>query len=248
MNADPSRVIGSAAKDWTGWFRVGINRPASEEEADELRESKRRLEAGLNRVRARWRQAPGEKFDAWFEDEAAAHGDASILDYVQAANTIRVGTPTPNSFPNNSFRLISDVLFRLEAAGIQSAEQLAKAREFFASSIFRQIPVVRIGSAMWAGLAHCFRNRQAENPSAFNDIAAISTYLPFCDAMFLDKECANLLTSNPVMTRVAHKAQIFSLQTKDNFLSYLKGIEASAPDGHLEKVHAVYGKFWLRTF
>ena len=256
FNLDATSVVkGRVITDWDGWFRFSANLPISEEAtAIELRESKQRLENGLGLVIARWQNEPGKSFDDWCEEEVGANGDALLggwLEYGQLADAVVRGSQPTDSLPplNYAVRLVSQILHRLEIAGVKETERLAKAREYFASPIFRQIPVVNIGAAMWAGLAHRFRGGQKNwKPSIANDIIGISTYLPFCDAMFMEKECANLLTTNPVMKHVVYKTKVFSLRTKDNFLSYLKEIETSAPNDHVERVHAVYGKFWALPF
>ena len=121
---------------------------------------------------------------------------------------------------------------------------------FFHSSIFSQIPVVSIGATMWAGLAHRFHNGQKDwKPSIANDITAISTYLPFCDAMFLENECANLLTTNPVKGRIGYKTRDFFVADKRGISLLLeRSRNVGNPGTSLEMVHEVYGKFWPIPF
>ncbi len=257
INLNPARavIVGSAVTDWDDVFRVSAEWPANEEEmANELRSSRERLRDGLKPVIARWQQDPDKKFADWYAGEIAANGEALIhcwSEYDQTAAAVYRGELPADSFPNLNYavRLVLEIFHRLKMPEVQNAERLAKAREFFASNIFRQIPIVSIGAAMWAGLAHRFHSGQKKwEASIANDITAISTHLPFCDAMFLENECANLLTSEPVKKHIIYKARIFSLQTKDKFLTYLKEIEASAALEHLEKVQEVYGKFWTLPF
>lgn len=256
VNLDATRVVaGGAITEWDGWFRISANLPVNEDAIiDKLRAGKVHLKDGLKSVIARWQQEPNKKFDDWYAEEVAANGEALIrcwFEYEQAATAVYRSELSADSFPNLNYavRLVLEIFHRLKMPEAQNAERLAKAREFFASSIFRQIPVVSIGAAMWAGLAHRFHNGQKEwEVSIANDITAISTHLPFCDAMFLEKECANLLTSEPVKKHITYKAQIFSLKNKDEFLTYLQEIETSAPKEHLEKVQELYGKFWAKPF
>ncbi|MEJ0089193.1 MAG: hypothetical protein WDM80_05505 [Limisphaerales bacterium] len=255
-NLDPAKVMTDGAiTEWDDWFRISANWPVSEEAlANELRTGKALLEGGLKPVIARWQQQPDKRFDDWYAEEIAANGEALIrcwCEYAQTATAVCAGKLPADSFPNLNYavRLVSEILLRLEAAGVQSAERFPKAREFFASSIFRQIPIVSIGAAMWAGLAHRLNNGQKKwKVSMADDITAISTHLPFCDVMFLEKECANLLASEPVKKHITYKTQVFSLKNKDEFLAYLKEIETSATKEHLEKIQELYGKFWAMPF
>ena len=211
IDLDPAKIIaGGVITDWDGWLRISVNLPVNEEAiANEFRESKKHLYNELANLKARWQHEPNKKFDDWYAEEVAAHGEALIR----------------------------------KMTGVQNA------REFFASSIFRQIPVINIEAVMWAGLAHRFQNGMKDwKVSIVNDILAISAHLPVCDAMFLEKECANLLTNAPVKKHITYKTQIFSLQNKDKFLAYLKAIETSATKEHRERVQELYGKFWLMPF
>ncbi|MGA2853701.1 MAG: hypothetical protein ABSE90_06195 [Verrucomicrobiota bacterium] len=240
INLDPAKIVADGAiTDWDGWFRISANLQINENAlANELRKSKEHLHDGLAKAIVRWQQEPNNKFADWYAEEVTAHGEALIRHWHEF---------DPAADLNSAIRLALEIFHRLEMAGVQNAEQ--KAREFFASSIFRQIPVVNIEAAMWAGLAHRFQNRKKEwKVSIVNDIIAISTHLSFCDAMFLDKECADLLRNEPVKKHIVYKTQIFSLKEKDEFLAYLKKIETSAPKEHMEKVQELYGKFWLMPF
>jgi len=62
-----------------------------------------------------------------------------------------------------------------------------------------------------------------------NDVRAISTYAPYVDAMFVDRECAALLAEHRLAQDLEYKARIFSLTNGQAFLDYLAEIEAATP-------------------
>jgi hypothetical protein len=249
FNPDPAEVLTEGAlADWDGWFRPSVNLSVSEEAVTtELSSSLQSLHKGLDVVIGRWKQEHDKKFNDWYAEEIAAHGEAVIRSWSECIqNAASFGALPINSVPELSAlnRLALTIFQRLEKAGFTGEARVVKAQKFFASQVFQQIPVVNIGAAMWAGLAHNFSgNKKAWKESIANDIIAVSTYLPFCDAMFLENECAQLLTTNPVRRHVDYKTKIFSLKTKDKFIAYLKEIEMSAPPEHMEKVQEVYGQF-----
>jgi hypothetical protein len=79
----------------------------------------------------------------------------------------------------------------------------------------------------------------------WNDIVAISSFLPYCDAMFLDNECAALLGEEPLRTKLAgFKTRIFSCRTGENFLQYLSDLEKDAGPEHMSVIDNVYGSNW----
>jgi transcription elongation factor Elf1 len=74
-----------------------------------------------------------------------------------------------------------------------------------------------------------------------NDVKAISAYAPYLDAMFVDKECATLLTEGRPRDELVYRARIFSLNTQSEFIDYLTAIEANASDEVRHFAKIVYG-------
>lgn len=71
----------------------------------------------------------------------------------------------------------------------------------------------------------------------------ISTVIPYCDAAFIDRECHTLLSEQPVSVRVGYGIRFFSHRNKEEFVTYLEGIETSATPEHLALLDTVYGTF-----
>ncbi len=71
----------------------------------------------------------------------------------------------------------------------------------------------------------------------------VSSLLPYCDVMFLDKECAAHLHEAPTRDLLDRfSTAIYSLSSLDEFKEYLEGIERSAPQDHLDLVDEFYGR------
>ena len=79
------------------------------------------------------------------------------------------------------------------------------------------------------------------NKGLMNDVRAISCYAPYVDAMFIDKECAQLLRERPLIDDLEYKVRIFSLVQPDAFLSYLDEIENATPPAVREFAARIYG-------
>jgi hypothetical protein len=86
----------------------------------------------------------------------------------------------------------------------------------------------------------CGQRRPIE-PGILNDFTAIATYGPYVDAMFVDKECAELLTHGRLRADLTLKAKIFSLQTRDEFLHYMTDLAESATKEVRDFAKKVYG-------
>ena len=85
------------------------------------------------------------------------------------------------------------------------------------SPIFDKIPFVKISSLLLTGIARKALSGQVEPPDQgmANDLFIISHYLPYCDAMFIDNECAALLSENPIRAQLnEYGSKMFSLNTE----------------------------------
>lgn len=123
--------------------------------------------------------------------------------------------------------------------------------EFSRSEQVRLMPQLM----MWAALFAAFnvelsegRSPKEVRPSLYFDFVGISAYLPYCDAFFVDRECARFLDMGRVHGVVPWETRIFTIDTKDEFLAYLDEIEDGAPPGQVELVEKVYGLDWLTPF
>jgi hypothetical protein len=122
----------------------------------------------------------------------------------------------------------------------QSHAAVLKFREWPAN---RQLPTHKIFAYLMAALGWKISCGQRRPIAAgiLNDFTAIATYGPYVDAMFVDKECAELLTHGSLRADVTLKAKIFSLQTRDDFLHYLSGLADSTAKEVRDFATELYG-------
>lgn len=116
-----------------------------------------------------------------------------------------------------------------------------------------EIPQIRISSVMFAGWAHRAANGKKNPPKSTADIQFISSYLPYCDALFVDKESAILLREFPKATppkfRLAEfNARIFSLANKEQFLDYLDQLVADIPTEQMEALKDMEGEDYGKPY
>ena len=116
-----------------------------------------------------------------------------------------------------------------------------------------EIPQIRISSVMFAGWAHRAANGKKNPPKSTTDVQFISSYLPYCDALFVDKESAILLREfpkgAPSKFRLAEfNARIFSLANKEQFLDYLDQLVADIPAEQMEVLKDVEGEDYGKPY
>src|SRR5207245_5305076 len=119
--------------------------------------------------------------------------------------------------------------------------------QFLFSDAAFDAPANNISALLMAAIARKAANGQKRPPSAgmWNDVTAIATFFPYCDAMFLDNECAGLLREEPLRSKLAKfGTKTFSSKTGDAFLQYLADLEKQAGEAHVQRVADVYGEDW----
>lgn len=107
----------------------------------------------------------------------------------------------------------------------------------------KEMPFGRILAYMFAALGGQVKagRKKGVSPGFVNDVEAVAAYAPFVDAMFIDKECALLLTQGRPGKELDFRARIFSLTNRDEFLDYLRGLEAQANGEMRRNAKIIYG-------
>ncbi len=115
--------------------------------------------------------------------------------------------------------------------------------EFMSWEGLEHIPSHRISAYLFAALARRYANGQTRPPSrgTLNDFTAIATYGPYVDAMFLDRECATLLSEEPLKSELSLSCQIFSVSSGEEFIEYLDQLILQTPPDVKNKAQEIYG-------
>jgi hypothetical protein len=179
-----------------------------------------------------WRADRRVSFDVYFDVQVATAAEAKLA-----------GWPFSDLF--RSLRR------QLEARAVPQTDHARRVAEFLRSQAFAEVPSVRINAALWAALADEIVSNRAGQPSGgmVQDIQAISHFLHYSDALFVDKQCQRLLCESPAAERLpVPRARVFSIANRDEFMRFLDEIEQEAPPGHRELVVRVYGEQRLEPF
>lgn len=130
-----------------------------------------------------------------------------------------------------------------EERGVPTSESAKTVSDFWDWPGNEQLPVHKISAYMFAALARKIASGQKRRPTKgmFNDINAIATYGPYVDAMFLDNECAQMLSEYPLSSDLNIRAKIFSTRSGDAFLEYLRSLQSAASPLVCRKAAEIYG-------
>jgi hypothetical protein len=223
---NPERVTSGGLDDWQGRLIVSVSSCYRPERVDAIRRDRDRHHAALAE---------------WFE-QCRARIQKS---FQYAFNIERDGCR--DGLLRSGCGWIHDVL---KAHGVNDAEVGDQTLAFLNSDIFRDTPFNRISTRLFAMIAYRAANGQKRplGRGISNDIDVVSSLMPYCDAMFIDNECRGLLSNIPKKYALGYTTRIFSRSNGDEFLDYIKSIEAAADPTILREVRAVYGDDWLIPF
>jgi len=257
LDLDVHSVVSGNINDWQDKFLISINFPEEQDWIEELRKTREKTHKGLTQVFKRWQTEGNRTFQDWHEEESVASGRVILQNYFShlarfselSAGRIK---PTINDlFPPSSVTLVYSIRKIFQKAGIKDSDIWPKIIEYLTSPSLKDVPFIRISSMLYAALARkaASGRKKPPNQGMANDIEVISLLLPYCDAMFMDNECRAYLTERPLSESVdCYHTEIFSQNTKEEFLQYLNTIESGATKEHLKKIREVYGESWSEPY
>ena len=256
LNLDVHSIVHGKINAWQDRLIISVNLHYGEDWIDDLRKIREKTHKGLSEVFKRWQSEKNKTFDDWFNEESMAFGRVTLqiyLNYLKRFAEISAGyiEPTVNDIlPPPSVILIHSIHDALRKAGVQNSDIWRKTVEYLTSPSLKNVPFIKISSMLYASLARKAAAGRKKPPTQglANDIAFISVLLPYCDAMFIDKECHSYLKEKPLSDAIDYGTKVFSLNNKEEFLEYLDEIEMKASREHLEKVNEVYGETWRTPY
>ena len=143
-----------------------------------------------------------------------------------------------------------EVDLSLEEEGVSEDDRLQDTVRFLYSGQALCAPENHLGALLHASLAwRAICGQGCPSRGTPNDIAFIAAYLPYCDAMFIDNEFAQLLSEGRLAAAANdYPTKIFSTRSRDDFLEYLHELEADAEPAHLDIVTRTYGETWTQPY
>lgn len=251
-----SDVIDGDLNGWQRRINVSVDFEHSENMVEQIRIEREQIHGGLIEEFKLWQTDNGMSFNDWDKHYKKDYGKFILthyekfirkcINYENGDKTITVKDLIPSEYVVLRFLVKNEFL----KAGVDKNQTDSKLIEYFSSEDFMNLPIVKISSMLLASLAGKAASGQKRPPSRgmFDDTEFISILLPYCDAMFLDKECHTFLSQDPLKLAHNYNTDIFSLNTKDDFMEYLDNIESSASSTHLNEVRNVYGEDWPKPF
>lgn len=250
-------TINGKIDEWQNWYQISLNTRVNPGLTSELRETREKMYRGFLSVHEKWRTEGHRNFAYWLREEQLALGTVlkeRLASRLAQEFQIRTGQRERTiedlwSLMDETSRLLFDLIAVPREAGADESESLKKTWACLESEAFGDVPFVKISSHLFAALARrAPRRKKPPNGHPYNDVDMLSAYLPYCDAMFVDREMHGLLDEPPLKTALNFGTKVFSLRSKREFLNHLDQIENSASAEHLAKVREIYGDGWEKPY
>lgn len=224
----------------------------------QIREDKSKTFDLFKLALTRWSTEKGKDFNYWYAEELSQWKWLLVDSYKKQINDMinymfapAAGNPSA-LFPTTFYLTFKEIMDQLKRRTKSQSEYEEKLNQFLDSKSVEKVPYIRIISMIFATVAHRLSsgNMKVEKikQSFFTDANLAATLLPFCNAIFLEKQMAGFLRDAPLKNVLKEMPRVFSLSSQDEFLDYLDGLERSASQDHKNAVQEVYGSDWGRAY
>ena len=261
---NPERITNGGLHRWHGRIRVSVSMNHPPKEVRALRQRRTRLHESLSRWFEECRQRSDKTFEHALKIEQAGYRDVLLETYRQRETgqtellrQVEAATGEPYPFePESPVSLVGGpgndlsyvILESLKHRGVANSDMGERLSAFLSSKHFQEMPINKTSTRLFALIAHDAATHQKTPPDegAANDIDLVSAYLPYCDAMMIDKRTRLMLERGKYAAN--YRCRLFSRNTGDPFLDYLKSIESEADPMIPALVRATYGEDWLKPY
>ena len=216
---------------WLERQQVGLQVEIDPREIDEQRARRAAAEPALQAIVDEWRRQEGRSFADRWDEQLRKFGPALLpLLPLGDTRTLLVGALSDRGVPPDQWQ--------------GAIETFLTGEEVMA------VPFARLACGLFAALGWQAARDQgtAVDRGTCNDVQAIATYAPYCDAMLVDRRCRRLLMETSLREQLPDGLRVFDVRTIDELEVWLDDVEADAPEGHVELVRRVYGDDWLKPY
>ncbi|MDE2945347.1 MAG: hypothetical protein OXT63_14245 [Gemmatimonadota bacterium] len=252
-------VVRGRLDRWSEQLLLTVNMGHFPGEIENRRKSRRRAHEVLQQFWDRRASQSQRSFEQLFQEERRGVAVAALQAFVvhverwqgMTTDHEEISDPLQLFMPGWLVQLVSWVLYRLGESGVPHDDQLQQAAKFLHSEQALSAPENDLGALLYASLGWRAAHGQKSVPGQGtpNDIQFIAAYLPYCDAMFIDNEFAQLLSEGRLAEAVSRfSARIFCYRSRDDFLAYLKELEEEADSAHVSLVTRTYGETWTEPY
>ncbi|MDD9868600.1 MAG: hypothetical protein OXU50_01720 [Gammaproteobacteria bacterium] len=263
FDLSPENIFsGRKLHDWVVDMRVSVNRGPFPGEIEKQQVSNMRVRADLQDVWDKWQSQKDVKFAERVREEASDFWPTLKREMVKFSikqRQLNEKIATGEAYDIDDvllplpLKVLADLTEVAEKKGLEGEEVIDVLDRYMKDTdAFLEVPKIRIGAVMFSGLAHRAVSGKRHPPKSTVDIGFISSYLPYFDALFVDKESASLLKelpkdTPPYLRLQEFPAKVFSLNNKDDFLDYLTQLIAEVPESQIKILKDMCGESYAKS-
>ena len=245
----------------TGWLpriTVSVDLGTLPGELEQVRENRQESADGLAHVFEGW-QGHDKDFQEVFLTEARSYGPVFLRCLVNRAERreaiVRQGGPSTaleldTMLMGHHEHIWTCLEEGLRKGGVPGSEIAHNAIEYLLKGPLEWLPFNRISALLFAAIAGKAASGQKKPPGRGTsaDVRAISVFLPYSDALFVDDQMRGLLSEKPVASRIDYPCKVFSTRTRDEFLGFLAALRSGTSEVHRQRVAEIYGENWEEPY
>lgn len=226
---DDSHAFGENIHSWDDYFWVDI-RPYLGD-IDEIRRGKDEAVSALVDIFDGWRSSK-TTFEEDQRSEALGYAESLLKQYVDGLAKLSIGGVEEYfNLPIES-QFITTLLY-FDQDKLSYEDRIKRIKTFLVSDYFIYTPYIDISCQLFAVLRKLVRNGAYVNKEKakeklsglYYDVDFISTYGPYCDAMFVDRVMMTWLLDRDADISKRYSFSVFSAETWDEFHRYLNSLD-----------------------
>ncbi len=256
---DVDSILTGDRNEWQDRWLITVNFKIKKEEIDEYRNSRLQVNEKIKELFEQWK-SDKQTFQTFYLKESSAYGPLLVRKYMDAMtkmlqariNNQEISTEEYISLALGQSNTLITNLMRYLPEKMDINDQLKTIFQFFNSQDFRDLPFNKISSALWAAIEYQASTGGRVNPpnvGMTNDVEMVSTLLPYCDAILVDRDMHSILNFGPVKKLIEpYGTKILSFSDKAELFRYLQEIKNKASKKHFRLIESVYGKSWSKPY
>ena len=258
FNFDPQNICNEDLNEWTIGLGLTVNIPPLPGEIEKLISYNDLTKEQIKNIWTRWQTEKYFKFLDRIKEETLGLWKGMLEELKifaereaelerKALSGEKYDIKIEDIFPPSTLRTLESLRRIAISLGVPEDKILETIGRYFNDpDSLLEIPRIHISSMMFAGLARLAQLGKKNPPKAFTDVSFISSYLPYCDALFIDIESRTILNDTPKETPSnlrpdKYPAKIFSLRQKEEFLYYLDQLIKDIPSDQMEIIKDIKG-------
>ena len=229
---------------WDDYFWIDVN--GVPEDTEEIRKSKEDAVDQLVELFRNWRTQK-TTFEQDQRHELISGANAYLQLYMEMTQRFANGDVAA-ILDSPIYTKIVEYLLHFNKDEMDINNRLKRIVQFFNSAYYYETPCEFISTGLFAALKQKVKNGHYTNAEKakeklsgiFNDINIISTYAPYCDAMFIDNQMFDFIKVPELNLEAKFNTIFFARKTWDEFMDYLikiKGQKNKEIDWALRLVH-----------